>query len=132
MRQLRTAVLYFVLVFSAGFVLGTVRVLFVVPAIGVRAAELLEMPLMLAIVVLAARFITSRTALVSRVQWLHVGAIACMLVLLSDVSVGVGLRGMAVWQALFDRDPLSGAAYYLSLGVLAIAPWLLARKQMHR
>jgi hypothetical protein len=132
MRQLRTAVLYFVLVFSAGFVLGTVRVLFVVPAIGVRAAELLEMPLMLAIVVLAARFITSRTALVSRVQWLHVGAIACMLVLLSDVSVGVGLRGMAVWQALFDRDPLSGVAYYLSLGVLAIAPWLLARKQMHR
>jgi hypothetical protein len=49
-----------------------------------------------------------------------------MLALLADVSVGLGLRGMYVWQALFDRDPLSGAAYYLSLGVLAFAPWLLA------
>jgi hypothetical protein len=126
MRQLRTAVLHFVLVFSAGFLLGTVRVLFVVPAIGARAAELIEMPLMLAIVVVAARFITRRTALERRAQWLQVGAIACMLVLLADVSVGLGLRGMYVWQALFDRDPLSGAAYYLSLGVLAFAPWLLA------
>jgi hypothetical protein len=72
MRQLRTAVLYFVLVFSAGFVLGTVRVLFVVPAIGVRAAELIEMPLMLAIVVVAARFITRRTA------WLVFGGLVAL------------------------------------------------------
>lgn len=128
MRALRTAAVYFLLVFSAGFLLGTVRVLWIVPAIGTRAAELLEMPLMLGVVALAARFITRRSsASHSRAQWLQVGAIAFSFVLCADVGVGVALRGMTVWQALFERDPLSGTAYYLALGFLAVAPWLFAR-----
>jgi hypothetical protein len=128
MRAFRTAAFYFLLVFSAGFLLGTVRVLLIVPAIGTRAAELLEMPLMLVIVALAARFITRRPrASHSRAHWLLVGAIAFALVLCADVSVGVTLRGMTVWQALFERDSIAGIAYYLALGFLAVAPWLFAR-----
>jgi hypothetical protein len=34
---------------------------------------------------------------------------------------------MTVWQALFERDPLSGTAYYLALVFLALAPSLFAR-----
>jgi hypothetical protein len=129
MQRLRAAGLYFLLVFSAGFALGTLRVLFIVPSIGQRAAELLEMPLMLVIVAAAARFIVRRFAdsIHGTSQWLQVGAIALACMLTADVGVGVALRGMTVWQALFERDPLSGVAYYLALGFLGLAPWLFAR-----
>lgn len=130
MQRLQVAVLYFLLVFSAGFVLGTLRVLFVEPAIGARLAELLEIPLMLVVVLAAARWITARRTAGIRgpAQWLQVGLIALALMLAADVSVGVALRGMTVRDALFARDPLSGAAYYLALGVLAVAPWWSARR----
>jgi hypothetical protein len=133
MQRLRAAGLYFLIVFSAGFALGTLRVLFIVPAIGERAAELLEMPLMVAIVALAARFIVRKFAgsIHGTSQWLQVGVIANLCMLTADVGVGVALRGMTVWQALFARDPLSGTAYYVALGFLALAPWLFARTSQH-
>ena len=129
MKRLQAAGLYFLLVFSAGFMLGTVRVLFIVPAIGERAAELLEMPLMLLVVAMAARFIVGKFAgsIHGTPQWLQVGAIAFACMLTADVGVGVSLRGMTVWQALVERDPVSGTAYYLALAFLALAPSLFAR-----
>jgi hypothetical protein len=128
-KRLQAAGLYFLLVFGAGFMLGTVRVLFIVPAIGERAAELLEMPLMILVVAMAARFIVKRFAnsIHGTRQWLHVGALALACMLTADLGVGVALRGMTIWQALFARDPVSGTAYYLALGFLALAPWLFAR-----
>lgn len=57
MRILQAAALYFLLVFGAGFVLGTGRVLIVIPLLSERVAELLEMPLMLGVIVFAARWI---------------------------------------------------------------------------
>jgi hypothetical protein len=42
MHVFKAGVLYFALVFAAGFVLGTVRTLWVVPHVGVRTAKLLE------------------------------------------------------------------------------------------
>ncbi|GAB4379704.1 MAG: hypothetical protein Kow00121_34360 [Elainellaceae cyanobacterium] len=49
MNILRAAVLYFTLVFGTGFILGVIRVLWVVPYLGTRWAELLEMPIMLVV-----------------------------------------------------------------------------------
>ena len=42
---------YFALVFGAGFVLGVLRISFLVPRFGERLAELAEMPLMLLVIV---------------------------------------------------------------------------------
>jgi hypothetical protein len=63
MRTLKAAALYFTLVFGTGFVLGPVRVLWAVPRFGIRAAELMEAPLMLMAMVLAARWTVRRYAL---------------------------------------------------------------------
>ena len=52
---LKAAVVYFALVFGTGFVLGPIRILFLVPRFGVRVAELMEFPVMLVVIVLAAR-----------------------------------------------------------------------------
>jgi hypothetical protein len=48
---LKAGGLYFALVFGAGFVLGTIRTLLVVPRVGTRRAELMEMPIMLLVTV---------------------------------------------------------------------------------
>jgi hypothetical protein len=42
MRIVEAGVLYFALVFEAGFMLGAIRTLWVVPSLGSRTAELLE------------------------------------------------------------------------------------------
>lgn len=47
--MLRSALLYFSLVFAAGTVLGTVRTVFLAPHVGAFAAVLIEIPLMLLI-----------------------------------------------------------------------------------
>ena len=51
--------LYFALVFAAGFVLGPFRILWAVPRFGERIAALMEAPIMLVVIVLAARWIAS-------------------------------------------------------------------------
>jgi hypothetical protein len=129
MQVLQTAVLYFLLVFGAGFVLGTGRVLFLVPLLGERTAELLEMPLMLGVIVVAARWIV-RHSLEDRrlISTLSVGFIAMGLVSIADLAVGMLLRGMSATEVFLDRDPVSGTAYYISLLLFAVMPAIFVRR----
>jgi hypothetical protein len=46
-NAVKAAVAYFVIVFAIGFVLGTVRVLLVIPRVGPSAAVLIEAPILL-------------------------------------------------------------------------------------
>ena len=62
MTILKAGVLYFALVFGAGFVVGTIRTLWVVPRVGTRTAELMEAPIMLLVTILAARWMVQRLA----------------------------------------------------------------------
>jgi hypothetical protein len=41
----KAGVIYFALVFGAGFVLGTIRTLWVIPGVGTMTAEVMEMPI---------------------------------------------------------------------------------------
>jgi len=128
-QSLKAAVLYFALVFGAGFVLGPIRVLWVVPRVGTRAAELMEMPIMFAVIVVAARWVVRRLAVPpARADRLAMGAAALALVLLMDFTVVLRLRGMSIEEYFAARDPVSGTAYYLLLVLLAAMPSLVARK----
>lgn len=129
MQTLKPGIIYFLLVFGTGFVLGTIRVLLIVPLVGHRAAELLEMPLMVLATVLAARWITRRFPeprnIASR---LAIGGIALGLMLAGEMAVGIGLRGMTAAEVFLNRDPVSGTAYYLSLILFAAMPWIVSRR----
>lgn len=105
--------------------LGPARVLWLEPRVGVRAAELLEMPVMLAVIVLAARHVNRRFAGHDAVR---TGLVALGLLLGAEVGLGVALTGQTVEQVLFGRDPVSGTAYYLALAAFAAMPWLLGTR----
>ena len=115
---------YFGLVFATGFLLGTLRVFFLVPCLGERRAELTEMPLMIAATLLVARWlVTNRTRSWNPGTHLAAGLTAMFLVLAADIGVGIGLRAMTLTQVFLDRDPVSGSVYYLALLVFGLAPW---------
>ncbi len=122
---MKAAATYFALVFGTGFVLGTIRVVWLVPRVGVRAAELLEMPLMLVAIVLLAAYINRRFPDAPR---LRTGILALICLLVAEIALGVALGGESVAQVLLDRDPVSGAAYYAALAAFAVMPWWLSRK----
>ncbi len=128
MPILKPALLYFLLVFGTGFVLGVLRVSFILPQFGERWAELTEMPLMVGAIVFAARWLTRRN-MEGRTTWLAVGGIAAGLILMADLGVGVGLRGMSPVEALLQKDPVSGTAYYVAIALFGLMPWLVTRRR---
>jgi hypothetical protein len=124
--DLTASLTYVGLVFGAGFLLGTVRVLLVVPRLGVRSAELLEMPLMAAVVVLAARHVVRRFELPPRLAVrLPVGVFALALMVGVELLVAVALQGRTVAQVISERDPVSGPVYLALLLLFALMPALL-------
>jgi hypothetical protein len=129
MRIVKAGVLYFALVFGAGFVLGTIRTLWVVPRIGTRMSELMETPIMLVISIVAARWTVLRLAVPSVPSArLVMGGIALVLMLVAEFGFVLWLRGMSIRDYLATRDPVSGTVYYVMLGVFAIMPLLVARR----
>lgn len=129
MQTIKPGIIYFLLVFGAGFVLGTIRVLLIVPLVDDRAAELLEMPLMLLATVLAARWITRRFPEPrNHTARLAIGGIALCLMLTGELAVGIGLLGMTAAEVMLNRDPVSGTAYYVSLLLFAAMPWIVSRR----
>ena len=131
-RPIAAGFSYFLLVFAAGFMLGTVRVLFLVPVLSERYAELLEMPVMLCVIYFAARFVVRRLLTrpggTSAVPALLAGTLALVLLLGAEFGLVLYLRGISLEQYFSERDPISGTVYYLSLVVFWFAPYWFWRR----
>jgi hypothetical protein len=125
---LKAGLTYFVLVFAAGFVLGIVRILFLVPPLGTRYAELLEMPLMLAVIYFAARFVLRRFPLHSTGKQIGTGLLALLLLLVIEFTLVLGLQGLTFAQYTASRDPLAFSAYAVSLVIYGLMPYLLGER----
>ena len=129
MRIMKAGVLYFALVFGAGFVLGPIRILWVVPRFGTRIAELMEAPIMFAVIIVTARWIVRRLAVPYTLSIrLGMGCVALGLLLVAEFRLVLWLRGISVSNYLASRDPVSGTVYYVMLGVFAIMPLFVVRR----
>jgi hypothetical protein len=129
METLKAGVLYFALVFAAGFVLGLIRILWVVPRFGTRTAELMETPIMLAVIIFAARWIVRGLAMPpTPSKRLGVGFVALGLLLVAEFTLVLWLRSLTIDEYLATRDPVAGTVYIVMLGVVAIMPLLVARR----
>ena len=129
MQILKAGVLYFALVFGAGFVLGAIRTLWVVPRVGTRLAELMEAPLMLVVTIVAARWIVRHLAIpyVPSAR-LGMGCIGLSLLLVAEFGFMLWVRGLSIRQYFASRDRVSGAVYYVMLVLFAVMPLLVARR----
>jgi hypothetical protein len=129
MWVLKAGILYFALTFGAAFVLGTIRTLWAVPKYGTRIAELLESPIMLVVVVLAARWIVRRLGVPPTLyERLGVGLTALGLLLVAEFSLVRWVRGLTIEEYWSGRDPVAAMVYVLLLAVLAVMPLLVYRK----
>jgi hypothetical protein len=127
---IKTGVLYFAGVFLAGFVLGAIRTLWVAPALGARAAELVEAPIMLWVIAQVARATVRRHAGMARSgQWLATGLFALALMLVVEFTVVLRLRDLSLSGYFASRDPVSGAVYVVLLGIFAVMPVLMFRQR---
>jgi len=126
--QVQICRLYFALVLGTGFVFGMIRVPFVVPRLGERYAELLEMPFMFVAIVLAARFVIRRFDLSAQSAIrLQVGFAALAMSIVAELLLATVLQGRSLGQFIASRDPVSGSVYLVMLLVFALMPFVLSR-----
>ena len=125
----RAAGLYFLLVFGAGVILGSVRVPFLVPRIGERLAELAEMPVMFVVIYFAARYVSRRFLLPEQLPVrLKVGILALLMAVCAELLFAAVLAGRSVGAYIASRDPVSGSVYLTMLILFAAMPSFQARR----
>ncbi len=129
MQAVKAGVLYFAIVFAVGFALGIIRTMWVVPRVGARKAELMEMPIMLTVTIVAARWTVLRLSVspMSSAR-LEMGCTALVLMLVAEFGFVLWVRGISIKDYLATRDPVSGTVYYLTLVVFAFIPLLVATR----
>jgi len=128
----RCAAAYFAAVFSIGFLLGIARTLWIAPRLGERAAELVEMPVMVAASFLVARALMSRPGAVGVRDAALVGLAALVLLLCAELAVVAFVRGETLADYVASRDPVSGVAYVLALLLFAAMPALICYRRTLR
>jgi hypothetical protein len=107
---IKAGIAYFATVFLAGFVLGTVRVLFLIPRMSEAAAVLIELPIMLTLSWVVARWLIARlgvpAVMTARVT---MGGLAFALLMIAELGVSV---------FLLDRSLIEHLNHYTELSAL--------------
>lgn len=127
MRVLRAAIAYWAVVFALGFVLGTVRVLWLVPLVGLMSATALELPVMLGASWVASGWLMRRLGIAEPGEALAVGLAAFGLLMAAECALAVTMVGQSPAQWLADlRQPhaLLGLAGQI---IFALMPWWRVR-----
>ena len=128
MRIAAAASLYFIIVFGAGFVMGPIPVLWLEPRLGQTAAVACEAPFLLAVMVVASRWVPSVVNVPHNVLSLALmGLGALALQQAGDLVVGVALRGIKPAEHLAYFTTSAGLIYAGLLLLFSIMPVLLNR-----
>lgn len=105
--------------------MGTVRILWLVPRVGIRLAELAESPIMLIVLTFAALSVNRRfLPRATRSTRLAAGFLALAFLIAAELTA-TRLRGISLSAYFASRDPISGTVYYLLLLIYALMPWIL-------
>ena len=109
-RALKAGALYFAIVFAAAFVLGTVRVLLIIPRIGQLPAVLLELPIVLALAWVVCLRVTTRFSIPQLIAPRMIMAGSAFLLLIgAELAMSVWFFGNSVADFGASFGTLHGA-----------------------
>jgi hypothetical protein len=130
-QALKAGIAYFAIVFAAGFLLGTLRVMALAPLFGETAAVLLELPVMLAVSWVACRWSVRKFAVPPQpAPRLLMGASAFVLLMIAEALLAIILFKQSPAQFLAGFGHLAGQ---LGLaGQLAFAAMPAIEGLLHR
>lgn len=124
-KTLRAALAYFAIVLGTGFVLGMFRVPILVPRMGERWAELAEMPIMAAVIYVAAGYILRRFPEIALPRRsLVAGFLALAMSVAAELGLAMLLQDQTLAEYISSRDQVSGSVYIALLLVFALMPRL--------
>ena len=130
LRAIKAGLCYFALTFGAGFLLGPLRILLMVPRVGARVAELVELPVMILVTWLAACWTIRRfhRAVLEGTAARSWGSSRSRCCWQPNSRLSCHCGDLTLEQYFATRDPVSGIAYYASLVLLASMPLIVERK----
>lgn len=121
----KSGVIYFAMIFALGFVLGTVRVLWLVPAIGERNAVLAELPVMLTASWFAARWLVQRHRLISLRARAVMGLVGFALLMLAELTLAIAAFGQSAADWLNSIFAMPGIIGLSGQILFALMPMLV-------
>jgi hypothetical protein len=131
-QSIRAGLLYFVMVFSLGFLLGTVRVLVLIPRLGELVSTCIELPIILSAAWLASDWLITRLQVSS--QWwtrLSMGLIAFGLLMAAELALSVWLVGNTVQEHFAAYGTLPHAIGLAGQAVFALIPLIQRGEHNH-
>ncbi|WP_285712530.1 hypothetical protein [Erythrobacter oryzae] len=126
-RVIRAAGSYWAVVFALGFVLGTVRVLWIAPALGLLAATALELPVILGASWIASGWLVRRFALARGGEAMAAGALAFALLMAAECALAGVLAGETPGEWLTGLAAPHAALGLAGQVVFALMPLWRAR-----
>ncbi len=123
MRALGAGLVYFAIVFAVGFVLGTIRTVFVTPHFGALTAVLIELPFILTASWFVCRWVLRQFGLPAVFAARAVmGVSAFILLILAEYALAAAFQGQSVITFVCALATLDGATGFAGQILFALFP----------
>ncbi len=123
--MIRAGARYFAVVFATAFALGTIRTIWITPAIGATAAVLVEVPIILLVSFFAARHIITGAQIGYRGEALGAGAVAFAMLMVAEAGLAVLVFGQPLNVWLADVWRVLGIIGLAGQMLFALMPFLV-------
>jgi hypothetical protein len=124
---LKAGTVYFAIVYAIGFVLGTGRVLLLLPRVGETVAVLVEAPFMLLVSWISARWISKTFSVpATPTPRVAMGATAFALLILGELAVSILVFGHSLDATVATYRSLPGIVGFSAQVIFALMPLMQA------
>lgn len=131
-HMLKPALLYFALTFAVGFLLGSFRMLILVPRVGEVAAVLIECPIILLASFFIARWVLRRfSPHATAVHRLLIGLLAFAMLMSTELLMS-SLRGISPQEFASALLKAPGAIGLAGQTLFALMPLFIGTRSLHR